>query len=105
MSTLLNYRETDPVLRMLLLRWRIVLILSFDLNLFGGFRETLNKCVFYGEPAQLCDAGINTIKVLASLIVLWKFPHLFNQRFIGTGGQTVKIRQRLPRLPEHFFRQ
>ena len=60
MSTLLNYRETDPVLRMLLLRWRIVLILSFALNLFGGF---------------------------------------------STGGQTVKIRQRLPRLPEHFFRQ
>jgi hypothetical protein len=32
-------------------------------------RQTLNKCVFYGEPAQLCDAGINKIKVLASLIL------------------------------------
>jgi hypothetical protein len=27
-------------------------------------RETLNKSAFYGEPAQLCDAGINNIKVL-----------------------------------------
>ena len=28
-----------------------------------GFRETLNKSRFYGEPAQLCDVGINKIKV------------------------------------------
>jgi len=30
-------------------------------------KETLNKSAFYGEPAQLCDAGINKIKVLAPL--------------------------------------
>jgi hypothetical protein len=38
-------------------------------------KETLNKFVFHGEPAQLRDAGINRIKVLASLILLQKFPH------------------------------
>ncbi len=43
--------------------------------------ETLNKSAFYGEPAQLCDAGINQIKVLAPLILPQKFLHLFNQRF------------------------
>ena len=51
-------------------------------------RETLDKSTFYGEPAQLCDAGISKIKVLAPLILLQKFPHLFNQRF--PGGVTVR---------------
>jgi hypothetical protein len=44
--------------------------------------ETLNKSAFYGEPAQLCDAGINKIKVLAPLSLPQKFLHLFNQRFL-----------------------
>ncbi len=43
--------------------------------------ETLNKSAFYVEPAQLCDAGINQIKVLAALSLPQKFLHLFNQRF------------------------
>jgi hypothetical protein len=45
-------------------------------------RETLNKSAFYGEPAQLCDAGINKINALTRLILPQKFPHLFNQRFL-----------------------
>ena len=45
-------------------------------------KETLNKRVVYGESAQLCDAGINKIKVLAPLILRQKFPNLFNQRFL-----------------------
>jgi hypothetical protein len=45
-------------------------------------RETLDKSAFYGEPAQLCDAGINKIKVLAPLILPQTFLHLFNQRFL-----------------------
>ncbi len=44
-------------------------------------KETLIKSTFYGEPAQLCDAGMNKIKVLAPLILPQKFPHLFNQHF------------------------
>jgi hypothetical protein len=43
----------------------------------------LNKSGFYGEPAQLCDAGINKIKVLAPLILPQKLLHLFNQRFLS----------------------
>jgi hypothetical protein len=39
----------------------------------------LNKSAFCGEPAQLCDAGINKIKVLAPLILPQTFLHLFNQ--------------------------
>ena len=46
-------------------------------------REALNKSAFYGEPAQLCDVGINKIKVLAPLLFPQKFPHLFNQRFLS----------------------
>jgi hypothetical protein len=49
--------------------------------------ETLNKSAFYGEPAQLCDAGINQIKVLATLILPRKFLHLFNQRFPWSSTQ------------------
>jgi hypothetical protein len=43
----------------------------------------LNKSGFYGEPAQLCDAGINQIKVLAPVILPQKLLHLFNQRFLS----------------------
>jgi len=46
-------------------------------------REALNKTAFYGEPAQLCDAGINKIKALAPLILPQKFPYLFNQCLLG----------------------
>jgi len=62
---------------------------------FFSLRETLIKSTFYGEPAQLCDAGINKIKVLAPLILPQKFPHLFNQHFINiclkiiTSGLTI----------------
>ena len=52
-------------------------------------RETLNKSAFYGEPAQLCDAGINKIKVLAPLIFPQTFPHLFNQRFLSRNSVTL----------------
>jgi len=45
-------------------------------------RETLIKSTFYGEPAQLYDAGMKKIKVLAPLIVPQTFPHLFNQHFL-----------------------
>ncbi|MBM3336347.1 MAG: hypothetical protein FJY60_01435 [Betaproteobacteria bacterium] len=48
-----------------------------------AFWETLIKSMFYGEPTQLCDAGMNKIKVLAPLILLQKFPHLFNQYFLS----------------------
>jgi hypothetical protein len=41
----------------------------------------LHKSAFYGEPAQLCDAGMNKIKVLASLISPQRFPNLFTQCF------------------------
>jgi hypothetical protein len=57
------------------------------------FRETLNKPAFYGEPAQLCDAGINKIKVLAPLILPQKFLHLFNQRFLMCAGHAVTKNQ------------
>jgi hypothetical protein len=40
---------------------------SESLRATGFARETLNKSAFYGEPAQLCDAGINKIKVFAPL--------------------------------------
>ena len=46
-------------------------------------RETLNKFAFQGEPAQLCDAGINQIKVSVPTTLPQKFPHLFNQHFLG----------------------
>jgi len=46
-------------------------------------RETLIKSTVYGEPAQLCDAGMNKIKVLTPLILPQKFPHLFNQHFLS----------------------
>jgi hypothetical protein len=46
-------------------------------------RGTLNKSAFYGEPAQLCDAAVNEIKVLAPLISSQKFLHLFTQRFLS----------------------
>jgi hypothetical protein len=46
-------------------------------------KETLNKSAFYGEPAQLCDAGINKINALTRLILPQKFTHLFNQRFLN----------------------
>jgi hypothetical protein len=52
-------------------------------------RETLNKSAFYGEPAQLCDAGINKIKVLAPLSLPQTFLHLFNQRFLKYSGLIV----------------
>jgi len=48
---------------------------------------TLIKSTFYGEPAQLCDAGMNKIKGLASLILLQKFPHLFNQHFLSDSSR------------------
>jgi len=41
-------------------------------------RETRNKSAFYGEPAQLCDAGINKIKALTPFILPQKFLYLFN---------------------------
>jgi len=47
-------------------------------------RETLIKWAFYGEPAQLCDAGMNKIKGLAPLILPQTFPHLFNQHFLSS---------------------
>jgi len=45
----------------------------------AGYR--LNKSAFYGEPAQLCDAGINKIKASAPLVLPQKFPNFFNLRF------------------------
>ncbi len=54
----------------------------FKPTLILRVRETLNKSTFYGEPAQLCDAGINKINVLPPLILPQKFPHLFNQPFL-----------------------
>ena len=45
-------------------------------------REMLNKSAFFGEPAQLCDAGINQIHVLATLSLPQKLLHLFNQRLL-----------------------
>jgi hypothetical protein len=53
----------------------------FFIFLIRIHRETLNKSAFYGEPAQLCDAGINKINALTRLILPQKFTHLFNQRF------------------------
>ena len=52
----------------------------------GFVWETLNRSTFYGKPAQLCDAGISKIKVLAPLILPQKFPHFlisasFDQHF------------------------
>jgi hypothetical protein len=64
--------------------WRVVQIHAASVR----FREALNKFAFYGEPAQLCDAGINKIKALVLLILPQKFLHLFNQRFFST---TVRI--------------
>jgi hypothetical protein len=64
--------------------WRVVQIHAASVR----FREALNKFAFYGEPAQLCDAGINKIKALVPLILPQKFLHLFNQRFFST---TVRI--------------
>jgi hypothetical protein len=52
------------------------------ISVSGFVWETLNGSTFYGEPAQLCDAGISKIKVLAPLILPQKFPHFFNQRFL-----------------------
>jgi hypothetical protein len=43
--------------------------------------ETPNKSAFYGEQAQLCDAGIHRINALALLILAQKFLHLLKQRF------------------------
>ena len=54
----------------------------FKPTLILRVRETLNKSAFYGERAQLCDAGINKINVLTPLILPQKFPHLFNQPFL-----------------------
>jgi len=55
-------------------------------RLFMGntaFWETLIKSMFYVDPAQLCDAAMNKIKVLAPLILPQKFPHSFNQYFLS----------------------
>ena len=41
--------------------------------------ETLHEAPFYGEPAQLCDAGFSKIKGLSQLIVVKKFLFLFRQ--------------------------
>jgi len=46
-------------------------------------RETLNKSAFYGEPAQLCDAGSSKINGLPQLIQVQKFLFLFNQHFLS----------------------
>jgi hypothetical protein len=46
-------------------------------------KEALNSSAFYGEPAQLCDTGINKIKVLAPLVLPQKLQHLFKQRFLA----------------------
>jgi hypothetical protein len=54
----------------------------FKRTLILRVRETLNKSAFYGERAQLCDAGINKINVPTPLILPQKFPHLFNQPFL-----------------------
>ena len=42
----------------------------FTICLLRLAKETLNKRAFYGEPVQLCEAGINKIKALAPLILL-----------------------------------
>ncbi len=41
-------------------------------------RETLNRPTFYGEPAQLCDAGTGMIKGLAPITLPQKFLGFFN---------------------------
>jgi len=61
----------------------VALHLFLTAEIFG---ETLIKSTFYGEPAQLCDAGMNKIKGLAPLIVPQTCPHLFNQHFLGYLG-------------------
>ena len=45
-------------------------------------RETLNRPTFYGEPAQLCDAGTGMIKGSAPITLPQKFLGFFNQRLI-----------------------
>ena len=54
-------------------------------------REMLNKSTVYGEPAQLCDAGIDKIRGLAPLILPKKFPHLFNWRYLQQIGAATLI--------------
>ena len=41
----------------------------------------MNKSAFYGQPAQLCDAEIKKIKLLAPLTLHKKFLHLLDKRF------------------------
>jgi hypothetical protein len=67
-------------------------------------RQALNKLAFYGEPAQLCDAGVNQIKVLAPLILPQKFLGLFNQRLPGSMGPSPEF-LRCPRRIAALARQ
>ena len=44
----------------------------------------MNKPAFYGEPAQLCDAGPRQIKGLAPVLPAQKLPVLFDSYFVTT---------------------
>ena len=71
--------------------------------------ETLNKSLFYGEPAQRCDVQPFQIKALVRFVSLRKYPILWNQRLLNaacacrTVASVRKIKRKFSARPSWAF--